>query len=151
MERKNSPLVILYQSKLFAFTSFIVFYTVLALVILYDRCIFRLKIEGRENLTACPRAFLISNHSLYLDPAIIAHVINPKRTYFTAEEPTFYRGFVGPLIRLLGAFPMPGGAALSGTSVMFISFQRAYFTITIRNRSDLNEVYSFLLSKWISL
>ena len=114
MERKNPPIVILHTSKLFSLASFFVFYIVLALVILYDLIVFRLKIEGKENLSACPRAFIISNHSLYLDPAIIAHIINPRRTLFTAMESTFHRGVVGPLIRLLGAFPLPDGAALTG-------------------------------------
>ena len=51
--------------------------------------------------------FLISNHTLYLDPGVIAHAIFPKRTYFSAMAETFERPFLGGFIRLLGAFPLP--------------------------------------------
>lgn len=51
-------------------------------------------------------AFLISNHTLYLDPAIIAHAIAPQRTFFTAMEKTFLFSIIGTYIRYLGAFPI---------------------------------------------
>ena len=35
-----------------------------------------------------PRAILVSNHTLLLDPGVIAHAIHPRRTYFTMLEQT---------------------------------------------------------------
>jgi chlorobactene glucosyltransferase len=77
------------------------------LVLLFNTLVFHLRIKGRRYLrqarTGC---FFISNHSLYLDPAIIAQVVAPRRTFFTAMEQTFDMPFVGYYIRLLGAFPV---------------------------------------------
>ena len=87
-----------------------VFYATLFLVILFDTVIFRLRVIGRGNLARIPRrgAFLISNHSLYFDPGIVAHVIAPRRTLFSALESTVQATpFLGNFIRFLGAFPIP--------------------------------------------
>jgi 1-acyl-sn-glycerol-3-phosphate acyltransferase len=87
-----------------------VFYATLLLVILFDTFIFRLRVIGRGNLAKIPRrgAFLISNHSLYFDPGVVAHAIAPRRTLFSALESTVQATpFLGNFIRLLGAFPIP--------------------------------------------
>ncbi|MBA7647751.1 hypothetical protein ES703_55530 [subsurface metagenome] len=65
-----------------------------------------LPIKGRKNLYP-QRAFLVSNHVLYLDPGIIAHTIRPRRIYFSALEKTNLVPGLGTYIRLLGAFPIP--------------------------------------------
>jgi chlorobactene glucosyltransferase len=84
-----------------------IFWLTLFLVIIFDTLIFNLHTKGRENLKNMKTGgFLVSNHTLYLDPGIIAHVVAPKRTYFTAMEQTFDMPFVGYYIRLLGAFPV---------------------------------------------
>ncbi|MBN2531407.1 MAG: 1-acyl-sn-glycerol-3-phosphate acyltransferase [Spirochaetales bacterium] len=85
----------------------IVFWLTLFFVILYDIFIARIRISGRRNLHVhTAGAFLISNHTHYLDPGIIAHAIAPRRTYFTAMEKTFLIPVVGTYIRYLGAFPV---------------------------------------------
>ncbi len=86
-----------------------VFYATLLLVVLVDTFLLGLRVIGRGNLRRLPRkgAFLISNHSLYLDPGILSHVICPKRTLFSALEETFQIPSLGNYIRLLGAFPIP--------------------------------------------
>jgi 1-acyl-sn-glycerol-3-phosphate acyltransferase len=87
-----------------------VFYATLFLVILFDTFIFRLRVIGRGNLALIPPrgAFLISNHSLYFDPGVVAHVIAPRRTLFSALESTVQATpFLGNFIRFLGAFPIP--------------------------------------------
>jgi 1-acyl-sn-glycerol-3-phosphate acyltransferase len=60
-------------------------------VIIVNKLVFRLKVTGRSNLSAISKTgcFLISNHTLYLDPAIIAHAISPRRTLFSALQSTF--------------------------------------------------------------
>jgi len=86
-----------------------VFYATLFLVILFDTFIFRLRVIGRGNLAHIPPrgAFLISNHSLYFDPGVVAHAIAPRRTLFSALESTVGTPLLGNFIRFLGAFPIP--------------------------------------------
>ncbi|RPJ07489.1 MAG: 1-acyl-sn-glycerol-3-phosphate acyltransferase [Spirochaetaceae bacterium] len=85
----------------------IVFWITLALVILFDLIVYHMRIRGRKNLkTVKNGGFLVSNHSLYLDPGIIAHAIAPRRTFFTAMAPMFDIPFIGHYIRMLGAFPV---------------------------------------------
>ena len=86
--------------------SFVVFHLTLLLVVIFDTIVYTVSIEGRKNLRV-DKAFLVSNHTLYLDPALIAHVVFPRRTYYSALEETFKRPFIGTYIRLLGAFPLP--------------------------------------------
>jgi 1-acyl-sn-glycerol-3-phosphate acyltransferase len=87
-----------------------VYYATLFLVVLFDTFVFRLRVIGRGNLARIPRrgAFLVSNHSLYFDPGVVAHAIAPRRTLFSALESTVQaRPFLGNFIRFLGAFPIP--------------------------------------------
>lgn len=87
-----------------------VFYATLLLVTLVDTFLLSLRVVGRGNLRRLPKggAFLITNHSLYMDPAIISHTIIPRRTLFSALEGTVQaRPFLGNYIRFLGAFPIP--------------------------------------------
>jgi 1-acyl-sn-glycerol-3-phosphate acyltransferase len=85
----------------------IVFQFVLAAVRLIDWLFYRISITGRENLRRAGAAVLVSNHTLLLDPGIIAHAISPRRTYFTMLEDTALIPFLGTFVRLLGAVPIP--------------------------------------------
>lgn len=89
--------------------SFLVFWFALAVVMVYDWAVFGLVVVGRRNLRGLRDrpCFLISNHTLYLDPALVGHAIAPLRTRFTALKKTFAIPFVGNLIRYLGAIPVP--------------------------------------------
>ncbi len=100
---------ILNTSRIHRLAGFLVFWATLFLVILYDWGILGLRVEGRQRLRRFrgKGAFLISNHTLYLDPAIVAHAIAPRRTRFSALQKTFSIPFVGNYIRYLGAFPIP--------------------------------------------
>jgi len=85
--------------------------------LLYHLCVFlvrfvswtllRIRISGRENLQGIDSALLVSNHTLVLDPGIIAYAIRPKRTYFTMLEETALIPYLGTFIRLLGGIPIP--------------------------------------------
>ena len=88
----------------------IVFQFVLAVVRLVDWLFYRVSITGRENLGAAEAAVLVSNHTLLLDPGIIAHAISPHRTYFTMLEDTALIPFLGTFVRLLGGVPIPESA-----------------------------------------
>ena len=101
---------ILTFSPLYQLMAAYVFYATLFLVLLFNTFIFRLRVVGRGNLARIPRrgAFLVSNHSLYFDPGVVAQAITPRRTLFSALESTVQaRPFLGNFIRFLGAFPIP--------------------------------------------
>ena len=85
----------------------VMFHFTLLLVQLVDRLVFRLKIEGREQLQRVASAMLVSNHTLVLDPGIIAHVLRPHRTCFTMLEETACIPLLGTYVRMLGAIPIP--------------------------------------------
>jgi 1-acyl-sn-glycerol-3-phosphate acyltransferase len=91
--------------------SSLVYGLTLLLVVAFDEAFFGVRVRGRKNLRL-PRALLVSNHSLYLDPAIVAHAIRPRRTLFSAMQRTFRVPALGAFIRLLGAFPVPAEHAI---------------------------------------
>ena len=97
-QKKSSPLFALYADFLY----WIVFVSMIFINIIF----FNLRIKGKKNLKLINKkaCFIISNHSLYLDPTIIIHAIAPRRIYFTALEETFQIPVIGTYIRLLGAF-----------------------------------------------
>ena len=80
---------------------------VVAFCRILDRLVFGMRIQGREILDRIPRAILVSNHTLLLDPAVIAAAIHPRRTYFTVLEETARVKGLGTFVRLLGAIPLP--------------------------------------------
>lgn len=87
--------------------SVLLFQFCLALVRIADWLIFGLRIKGRENLRSVDSAVFVSNHTLVVDPGIIAHVIRPKRSYFTMLEDTALIPYLGTFVRLLGGIPIP--------------------------------------------
>lgn len=99
---------------LYRLASLLVYSIVFTVVVFYNKVAFGLRVRGREHLRGIEGGFfLISNHTLYLDPAIVAHAIFPRRTYFSAMAATFDRPFLGGFIRLLGAFPLPEGPGIA--------------------------------------
>ena len=84
------------------------------LVIIFDYVVFGLRIEGRRNLKRAsqPGCILVSNHSLYLDPAILIHTLFPRRAYYFALKSHFYHPLGGPILRLMGGIPVPGRAEM---------------------------------------
>ncbi len=96
--KKSSPIFALYADFLYWF--------VFLSMVFINAFLFNLKIRGRKYLRRLKKngCFIISNHSLYLDPTIILHALAPRRIYFTALEETFQIPIIGTYIRLLGAF-----------------------------------------------
>ena len=94
--------------------SFLPFQAVYQIILVPVRMVnwlfYRIRISGRENLRGLGRAILVSNHTLIMDPAVIAHAIRPRRTWFTMLEETALIPFLGTFVRLLGALPIPEGA-----------------------------------------
>ena len=88
------PFVLVYQFCLF-------------LVRLIDWLVLGFEVKGRENLQSVNPAVLVSNHTLVIDPGVIAHAIRPRRTYFTMLEETALVPYLGTFVRLLGGLPIP--------------------------------------------
>jgi 1-acyl-sn-glycerol-3-phosphate acyltransferase len=91
----------------FRLYSHFVFYAVLYPVIFVSRVIFGLRLKGKGNLRHARPAFLVSNHTLFLDPGVLAASLFPFRTYFTMLEETALIPVLGTFVRLLGAVPIP--------------------------------------------
>jgi 1-acyl-sn-glycerol-3-phosphate acyltransferase len=98
--------VIIDFSRAFRLLSSIVVGVTLLAVRAFDQAVFDLRVRGKENLWPA-RAFLVTNHSLFLDPAVVADVIRPRRAYFSVLERTLDTPLLGSYVRLLGGFPVP--------------------------------------------
>lgn len=96
-------------SPVYRFLQFLFFLVYSPLIIIYNFVVFGLKIEGRENLKQASQrgCILISNHSLYLDPAVIINTCLPHRGYYFALKSHFHHSVGGPILRLMGGIPIP--------------------------------------------
>jgi 1-acyl-sn-glycerol-3-phosphate acyltransferase len=94
--------------------SFFPFTAMFRLVMLPVRLVnwlfYRTRVRGRKNLWTEERAILVSNHTMMMDPAVIAHALGRRRTYFTMLEETALIPYLGTFVRLLGGLPIPEGA-----------------------------------------
>jgi 1-acyl-sn-glycerol-3-phosphate acyltransferase len=105
MAYKRGAKITAYRSSFIPAT--VIFHFTLLLVVIVNRLLFRLKIEGKEHLQRAASGLLVSNHTMVLDPGIIADVLRPQRTYFTMLEETACIPLLGTFVRLLGAIPIP--------------------------------------------
>lgn len=65
----------------------------------------RFTVVGAENLPLAGPAILIANHHSDVDPVVMA-VSFARPLHFMADVEQLQRGFVGPIIKRLGAFPV---------------------------------------------
>jgi len=65
--------------------------------------------EGARELPVSGPAIVIANHPSDVDPILLA-VSFPRTLHFMADVVQFRRGFVGPVIRRLAAFPIEKGS-----------------------------------------
>jgi len=70
----------------------------------------RVCVEGAENLPESGPAIVVANHPSDVDPILLG-VVASRQLHFLADVVQFRRGFVGPVIRKLGAIPVHKGAA----------------------------------------
>ncbi len=76
------------------------------------KVVYDLKIEGKEHIKNLKRgAITISNHVLVLDCAMIGIACIWKKVCYTVQETSFQIPFVGKLIQLLNAVPIPNKIA----------------------------------------
>jgi len=79
-------------------------------LVLFNYVVFGLRVRGKQHLDrrSGRGVILVSNHSLYLDPAILIHTLLPRRAYYTALKSHFNNPMGGALLRLMGGIPIPG-------------------------------------------
>jgi len=129
---KDSDAVpIFFSSRLFSLCSWAGYYITLTLISLLFRLLYSLRVLGRHRIRGHfsrsrhsgyfsrfsnlsdhadpPAGIIVSNHSLYLDPALAACAFAPRRLYFTGMESHFTRTKkpFQLLVRVLGGFPIP--------------------------------------------
>lgn len=107
-KKSSKQIRIINFSPAYRAASAIFYQVVFFLALIFNTLFYRLQIIGRNNLHL-EKALLVSNHSMYLDPATIAQALFPRRTHYTVLEETFSIPILGGMIRLLGAFPLPKG------------------------------------------
>jgi 1-acyl-sn-glycerol-3-phosphate acyltransferase len=103
----GSPLI--NTNLIFKFFSFFTFFIVVILVKIIVFPIYGIKVKGKNRLKNIKSTLFVSNHTLLLDPAIIAGSIFPVRTFFTFLESTALVPILGTFVRLLGGVPVPTG------------------------------------------
>ena len=69
----------------------------------------RFRVEGDVVIPASGPVIVVANHPSDIDPILLA-VSFPRTLHFMADVVQFRRGFVGPVIRRLAAFPIDKGS-----------------------------------------
>lgn len=70
--------------------------------------VYRLRVIGRENIPKEGPVLLCSNHVAMKDPVILG-VVQRRQVFYMAKEELFRNGFIGSVLRGLGAFPVKRG------------------------------------------
>ncbi|WAM32851.1 lysophospholipid acyltransferase family protein [Caldicellulosiruptor morganii] len=71
------------------------------------KCIFSIRVEGKENIPEAPY-IICANHRSYLDPVLIILIFD-EPVYFMAKSELFKIWWLSPIIRAFGAFPVKRG------------------------------------------
>lgn len=71
--------------------------------------IFRLHVEGRENVPQTGAIIVAPNHKSDWDPPLIGVAFNTRIIHYMAKEELFKNPFLGWLIRQFGTFPVKRG------------------------------------------
>lgn len=72
--------------------------------------LFRLHVEGRENVPQTGAIIVAPNHKSYWDPPVIGVAFNTRIIHYMAKEELFKNPLFGWLIRQFGTFPVKRGA-----------------------------------------
>lgn len=72
--------------------------------------IFRLHVEGRENVPQTGAIIVAPNHKSYWDPPVIGVAFHTRIIHYMAKEELFKNPLFGWLIRQFGTFPVKRGA-----------------------------------------
>lgn len=77
---------------------------------IYYCIVFRLRVEGRENIPKTGPVLLCSNHMAKRDPVMLGVAVPRRQVCYMAKEELFENWFIGGLLRKLGAFPVRRGS-----------------------------------------
>lgn len=81
------------------------YYIMIFFIGLYYRIIFRLKVEGLENIPKKGALIICSNHVSNIDPFILA-IVNKRMVSFIAKKELFENPFLKFILNCLRAFPI---------------------------------------------
>lgn len=70
--------------------------------------VYRIRVIGRENVPKEGPVLLCSNHVTMKDPVILG-ISQRRQVFYMAKEELFRNGFIGGVLRGLGAFPVKRG------------------------------------------
>ena len=70
--------------------------------------VYRIKVFGRENVPETGPVLLCSNHVAMKDPVLFG-IVQRRQVFYMAKEELFRNGFIGGILRGLGAFPVKRG------------------------------------------
>lgn len=70
---------------------------------------YRLSISGKENIPESGAVIIVSNHTSYLDPIVLAVAVSSRPINFMAKEELFSIPVLNILVRKLRAFPVRRG------------------------------------------
>ncbi len=70
--------------------------------------VYRIRVIGRENVPKEGPVLLCSNHVTMKDPVILG-IAQRRQVFYMAKEELFQNGFIGGVLRGLGAFPVRRG------------------------------------------
>jgi 1-acyl-sn-glycerol-3-phosphate acyltransferase len=76
----------------------------------FFKILYRIRVEGRENLPEGGPLIVCANHSSLVDPIILA-IVMPYRIYCMAKAELFNNKLFGSFLRALGVFPVKRGEA----------------------------------------
>lgn len=89
-----------------------------SLFVLVLRLLYRVKVEGSENLAAAgPRAVIVINHVSYLDAVLMAAFL-PGRPCFAIDTHQARKWWVKPFLKLVNAFPLDPTNPMSTKSLI---------------------------------
>lgn len=87
------------------------FYNIAKLLVkLIISILFRVRVQGEENIPKSGACILCMNHKSLLDPPVVG-VFIPRKLVFMAKEELFRIPVFGAIIRTLGAFPVKRASA----------------------------------------
>lgn len=95
------------RSRWFRLAAFMTFYPLIVPAYILVWALYRSRVYGRKTLRSVENAITVSNHTVLLDPVLIAASFFPDKPFQTLLEATVCAPFVGTLTRLLGGVPVP--------------------------------------------
>ena len=72
--------------------------------------LYKIRIEGRENIPREGGALVVCNHRFLKDPVVLAHAIPRRQLFFMSKAEWFDNKPFGFLLGMLGVFPVNRGA-----------------------------------------